>query len=302
MLEIDNLRRRAESVSSNEFFSLLDTVIDIMIRERNLSRIGGNVINGGLVNLEEFDKLVLVGDLHGDLEAMLSILAKARFFDDHSTLVFLGDYGDRGVESAEVYYTLLYLKAKYPGRIVMLRGNHEGPMDLPFYPHDLPLILESRFGRHSDVIYSRLRDLFDIMYVAVIVKCTLLILHGGLPIKLNSLDDIAKAHLLHPSKSYLLEILWNDPREIKGYQISARGYGYYFGKDVTQHALKVTNTRMLVRAHEPCNGYKVNHDGLVLTIFSCKAPYGNYKASYMLLSKDDLHISNERMLERVEIF
>ncbi len=302
MSNIDNLRRKTKSVDKYEFLSLLDIVINTMIMERRSASIGGNTINGGLINLEKFDELVLVGDLHGDLEAMLSILSKVKFFDEHSTVIFLGDYGDRGVESVEVYYTLLYLKAKYPNRIIMLRGNHEGPKDLPFYPHDLPFMLESRFGIYSEIIYSRLRDLFDSMYTAVIVKNLLLILHGGLPIKLNSLDDIAKAHLLHPSKSYLLEILWNDPREITGYQESARGYGYYFGKDITQNAFRVTNTRMLVRAHEPCNGYKVNHDGLVLTLFSCKAPYGNYKAAYMLLSMDDLHINNEQILERVEVF
>ncbi len=301
---ISYLEERIRTVDEQEFLSLLGYVLDIIKGERRDSRVGSYIIDGCLVNISRndmYNRLVFIGDLHGDLDALLSILERVRFPDDPSMLIFLGDYGDRGVESVEVYYTLLYLKAKYQDRVVMLRGNHEGPEDLPFYPHDLPFMLESRFA-HGGVIYSRLRELFDLMYTAVYIECLLLALHGGLPIMLNSLDDIAYAHKTHPKESYLLEILWNDPREIRGWQESARGYGYYFGKDVTQRVLNAVNARMLVRAHEPCNGYKVNHDGLVLTLFSCKVPYGNSKASYLVLSNDYLNESNEDILKRVEVF
>ncbi|MEM3124514.1 MAG: metallophosphoesterase [Candidatus Nitrosocaldus sp.] len=306
MHEVD-LRRNIQSIDRDEFLSLLDNVMATIKQERANARVGYNSIMGGLVRISSFKQLIIIGDVHGDLNTLLSILEMVKFMDGHNTLIFQGDYGDRGMMSVEVYYTLLYLKSRYPDRLIMLRGNHEGPIDLPFYPHDLPMMLEDKFGTYATQMYLRLRELFDLMYTGVFVDGLMLVLHGGVPVNMNSLDDIAYAERMHPKSSNLQEILWNDPREIQGYRPSARGYGYYFGKDITEHALNAIGARLIVRAHEPCNGYKVNHDGLVLTLFSCKEPYGNDKASFMSISKDEYKslmsdYSMERLLQHVHVF
>ncbi len=289
------------TVSRDEFLSLLDKVIDSIQYERSSKSIGGFRVEGGLVVMDRLPyKLAVIGDIHGDLYALLNILESTGLED--TTLLFLGDYGDRGLYSVEVYSLLLYLKARYPESVIMLRGNHEGPDGLPFYPHDLPAMLNSRFD-DAMYIYQRLRVLFSHMYTAALIRGTMLLVHGGVPIHLSNLNDIVYADGNHPSTSTLEEILWNDPREMEGYEESARGYGYYFGKDITEHALKVTGTNIIVRSHEPCiDGYRLNHDTQVLTLFSCKEPYRNSNASYMLLRKDDIHASNQVLLERVEVF
>ena len=66
------------------------------------------------------------------------------------------------------------------------------------------------------------------------------------------------------------EILWNDPRTLpegKKWENSRRGLGKHFSLDVTKKWLSISNTKVIVRGHEPCNGFKLDHDGRVLSLF-----------------------------------
>ncbi len=67
-----------------------------------------------------------IGDIHGGLEELVTVLDKFPPADAHDTLVLLGDYLDRGPKSAEVIrYIRADLKRRFPGKLVVLRGNHE---------------------------------------------------------------------------------------------------------------------------------------------------------------------------------
>ncbi|MCA9620383.1 MAG: serine/threonine protein phosphatase [Myxococcales bacterium] len=65
------------------------------------------------------------GDIHGDLDALLRIEALLPPLDEGDTLVFVGDYIDRGPRSAQVIDHLRSLPRRTPARVVTLRGNHE---------------------------------------------------------------------------------------------------------------------------------------------------------------------------------
>ena len=299
---LKNIVEKAVSSSDTEFSVLVRNVASIQKQERSNGVVGDSTVDEGLVRMKQGLKLILVGDLHGDLQSLTTILQKSGFIDDLSSIIiFLGDYGDRGQESVEVYYVTLYLKSRFSDRVILMRGNHEGPSDLPFFPHDLPDQIIAKFGSAGSTIYQELRTLFDLMYHGVLLENSYLILHGGVPVTFNSISDIANANKTHPKIRHLEEILWNDPREIKGSEPSGRGYGRYFGKDVTEQALKITNTKALIRAHEPCNGFKLNHNGLVLTLFSCKAPYGNTNASYLTISQKNCNLDAEGLAKIVEL-
>lgn len=67
-----------------------------------------------------------VGDIHGDYAALTRTLDKLPPADAADTLVLMGDYLDRGADSARVVEFLRSeLPARFPGRLVCLRGNHE---------------------------------------------------------------------------------------------------------------------------------------------------------------------------------
>lgn len=70
-------------------------------------------------------RTVAIGDVHGDLEQLDRLLGKLPPLDEGDSLVFLGDYLDRGPRSAEVVARVRALAADGPARVVALRGNHE---------------------------------------------------------------------------------------------------------------------------------------------------------------------------------
>jgi serine/threonine protein phosphatase 1 len=68
-----------------------------------------------------------IGDIHGSLAKLRRLIARCR---EHasgrpSRFVFLGDYIDRGPQSAGVVHDLIELQSHLPDRVVALKGNHE---------------------------------------------------------------------------------------------------------------------------------------------------------------------------------
>jgi len=68
-----------------------------------------------------------IGDIHGSLRKLRGLMARCREHADErpATFVFLGDYIDRGPESAGVVAYLIEMQSSPGERCIALRGNHE---------------------------------------------------------------------------------------------------------------------------------------------------------------------------------
>lgn len=66
-----------------------------------------------------------IGDIHGEADQLAAVLGKLPSLTADDTLVFLGDYVDRGPRSAEVVQRLRDMPHEVPAKVVCLRGNHE---------------------------------------------------------------------------------------------------------------------------------------------------------------------------------
>jgi serine/threonine protein phosphatase 1 len=66
-----------------------------------------------------------IGDIHGEHDNLSRIWAQLPMLDGADTVVFLGDYVNRGPRSKQVLETLMALPGSTPARVVFLRGNHE---------------------------------------------------------------------------------------------------------------------------------------------------------------------------------
>ena len=262
----------------------------------------GGIVAGGLVEISELENLVVIGDLHGDSKLLYGILAEIdydRFLSNPlNKLVFLGDYVDRGSDSIGVVYSICYLKCKYPNSIILMKGNHEAPVEFPFASHNLPYELEQRFGSAGKDVYRKLLEMFRLLCLAVVVNQRLLLVHGGVPTENMSMESVMNAQENHIQHRTLEEILWNDPREIDiepGWEKSRRGLGRHFGRSITRKWLELSNTRTIVRGHEPCQGFRLDHGDTVLTLFSCREAYPKFRAAYILLELSQLGRVNNAM-------
>ncbi len=67
-------------------------------------------------------KIICIGDVHGEIHKLKNLFEKLSF-TRNDTIVFLGDYIDRGEDSKAVIDFVLSLKDKC--NLVTLKGNHE---------------------------------------------------------------------------------------------------------------------------------------------------------------------------------
>lgn len=100
------------------------------------------------------ERVVAIGDIHGNYDGFVSILQRAGLVDDDvhwiggtTTFVQTGDIFDRGLEVFEVLDLLMRLEqeaAAAGGKVIVLLGNHEG-MNLVGFFRDVNPEIYARF-------------------------------------------------------------------------------------------------------------------------------------------------------------
>ena len=94
---------------------LVDGALQILKKERNFNEL----------TIPSSSRITIIGDTHGQLLDVLTILKKQGMPSEKNILLFNGDFVDRGPHGAEVLLLLLALKIKEPKGIYLNRGNHE---------------------------------------------------------------------------------------------------------------------------------------------------------------------------------
>ncbi len=87
-----------------------------------------------------------IGDIHGDLDGLERLLAKLPPLEEDDTVVFLGDYVDRGPQPANVVGLVRAFAEMGPQHTVTLRGNHEDKWVECFDKPDLPYLVQVSNG------------------------------------------------------------------------------------------------------------------------------------------------------------
>ncbi len=228
--------------------------------------------DGNIAYLPNRGTAVFIGDLHGDFEALVSIVNQLDFLNamkDNKNvfLVFLGDYGDRGEKIIETINEVITLKLLHPENVILLKGNHE------------EMRIAEAFGTYDAFLraYGRERGEFlfefycetmsDLPAIAITAN-GIIGVHGGIPNQ-----DIESLEILNTEKgeSLIREITWNDPSS----RISERGFNNRggstttFGEKAFERFMKIVPAALMVRSHQyPPEGVELFFENRLATIFS----------------------------------
>jgi hypothetical protein len=106
------------------------------------------------------ERIVAIGDIHGNYDGFVSILQRAGLVDDEThwiggetTFIQTGDVFDRGVEVFEVLDLLMRLEreaAAAGGKVIVLLGNHEGMNLVGFFRDVNPDIYATFVDKKSE--------------------------------------------------------------------------------------------------------------------------------------------------------
>jgi serine/threonine-protein phosphatase 4 catalytic subunit len=237
--------------SRDDAVALLTQSSEVLGREPNLVRLR--------------TPITVCGDIHGQFYDLLELFSVGGRPPEQNFL-FLGDYVDRGFYSTECLFLLLALKARYPTKIYLLRGNHESEVVTSDYG-----FLEEVSRKYDDSVYRFCLKAFCMLPLAALIDNAILCVHGGLSPTLERLSQIDELDRKQepPTDGLFSDLLWSDPFDVTGFAASERGAGYMFGGDATKKFLDLNGLKFICRAHQIAQeGFTNWFDGLLYTVWS----------------------------------
>ena len=236
------------------------------------------------IKLNPDDTLIVVGDVHGQLQDLTrSVMPRVAAQGANAKVLFLGDYVDRGPQSVEALMLLLALKCDFPDRIWLLRGNHEDATTSKIYGFFSEST--SKFNEDGPEMWGLFNQVFCHLPVAAVVTGTaadgsekrFAAMHGGLCPDLRDLSAVSDLErsdygsmLDNISTNIIDGLLWSDPTdETPAFKLNERGCGYLFGENATTDFCEENRLEYIVRAHQmTMTGYVWTHSDKCCTVFS----------------------------------
>jgi len=229
------------------------------------------------------DNVVFVGDTHGDFDASQRVIEK--YLKTH-TIVFTGDYVDRGRQSKENMDYLLKTKLENPDKLYLLLGNHEAIPVLGCGIRDFWDNLEMADYRLKE--YGKYASVLPKLPLAAYRKGVLAV--HGVPPDVKKLDDIASVKI----RSKVWEhTIWGDFNECEGDYLERNFSGSssisgrpQFGRDYFNRVMKQLGCKKLIRSHQPDSPLKMFNDRCI-TIFTSTAYLGRRPSRTIIVADLD---------------
>eukprot|EP00029_Vermamoeba_vermiformis_P003268 TRINITY_DN1365_c0_g1_i1.p1 TRINITY_DN1365_c0_g1~~TRINITY_DN1365_c0_g1_i1.p1 ORF type:complete len:852 (-),score=214.09 TRINITY_DN1365_c0_g1_i1:61-2367(-) len=221
-------------------------------------------------------RVIVVGDTHGQLTDLITLLNVGGLPSENTSYIFNGDFVDRGFHGPEVLFIVYALRLAFPNNVFLNRGNHEARRMNEKYKFE-----DQIRQRYDSEIFELIQDTFKLLPLAATVEDKVFILHGGLfsftdvTIKeiqaINRKIGLPRHKNISTREQHIMEqVIWSDPSvEIDEWEPSDRGAGVRFGPKATENFLKHNNLELVIRSHELVDdGYLGWHGDKLYTLFS----------------------------------
>ena len=245
---------------------------------------------------EYSSQFVIVGDLHGNLESLARIINKYGY-PPQTRYLFLGDYVDRGKNSAAVLILLYSLKCLYNDDIFLIRGNHEfkSMTDHYGFKDECNKLSNSKNEFDGKLFYKMAVETFSNLPICAILNDIYFCVHGGISALIDNRDQLFNLKKVGEDLSFeysvQAEFLWNDPSiDCLQYERSLRGIGCIFGQDALNEFLEKMKFKRVIRGHQSeMEGYNYpfDPDGGILTVFSSLDYCGMMNEAAVAIIDDD---------------
>ncbi|KAJ1657728.1 Protein phosphatase methylesterase 1 [Dispira simplex] len=225
--------RQCQYLPEPDIKRLCDIVKELHMEESNVQPVSSPV--------------TVCGDIHGQFWDLLELFRVSGELPT-TNYIFMGDFVDRGYYSLETLTLLLVLKAKYPDKITLLRGNHESRQITQVYGfYDE---CQQKYGNAN--VWKYCCQVFDYLTLAAIVDGRVLCVHGGLSPDFRTLDQMRIIQRCQeiPHEGPFCDLMWSDPEDVGTWGISPRGAGWLFGDKVTNEFNYINNLTLIARAHQ----------------------------------------------------
>ncbi|EDV91267.1 GH14979 [Drosophila grimshawi] len=240
--------QKCQYLPENELRKLCEMISDILLEESNVQPVSTTV--------------TVCGGIHGQFYDLRNLFSTGGDVPN-TNYIFMGDFVDRGYYSLETFTLLMALKARYPSRITLLRGNHETRQ-----------ITKVKYGNSNGWKYCC--KVFDLLTIAAVIDEQVLCVHGGLSPKIVTLKQVRTIDRNSeiPCKGAFCDLVWSDPENIEAWDQSPRGAGWLFGRKVTNDFMAINKLSLICRVHQLVDEglkymFRVVCTQLLLTLRQC---------------------------------
>jgi len=243
-----------EQLSEQECENLCGRVRSLLLKEPNIVQVHAPV--------------TIVGDIHGQYLDLLNILTMCGPVPETSYL-FLGNYVTRGYDGLSVVFLVFLLKARYPKKVTLLRGNHETAHLTQYYAFFDECMRQ--YGNSGPTVWRSICNCFNALPLCAVLEDRVFCVHSGLSPSADTLDQISAVSrdVEIPSEGIINDLLWSDPGENEGWGLVGRATQFSFGADVTRDFLQKHNLDLLIRSHQlAIDGTTQLHEEKMLHIWS----------------------------------
>ncbi|KAF6209711.1 hypothetical protein GE061_015460 [Apolygus lucorum] len=239
-----------------------------------------NIVN---IDITQNQSLTVVGDIRGNFHNLMSIFHQNKSPQFGRPYIFNGNIIGDYKMSLPCIVTILCMKILFPDDVFINRGSEEclERCEKNGFENEVLTV-------YDDEVMKGFTEVFNWLPLAHVLNNSVLILHGGLFRKKNTLIaeiQRVKRWFQPPDIGPICDILHSDPWNYRGISTKGRRRGVWFGPDATYRFCQANCLDYIVRSHQMPNlmGYETQAHRYCVTVNSSsqhatylKIPGGTY--------------------------